>query len=196
MRTHLWFYAFDSTSRCCLSLIFINEKKGAGEISELWSRTKKTTSIGWESKHKKSSEFPPEWRHGRMKHIHSSSTSSINKTSHLVGPIESFSLAVFVKLRSKLFFCRIRFEFLHSAHRIFTDVNFISPVFSRCMKRSGGWGVEGKYSFMCGRWVGGWEPETRKTRTEIYKCEEFWLLSFNRFWKLTVKSAAEKKKIK
>ena len=40
------------------------------------------------------------------------------------------------------------------------------------------------------------ERETRKTRMEIYKSEKFWLVSFNRFWKLTVISAAEIKQEK
>lgn len=80
--------------------------------------------------------------------------SSINKTSHPAGPIESFLKVVFVKLRLDVF-CRISFRAVHSPYRISIDVNLVSPVFHRCIKQSSGWGMEGWFSFMCGRWESG-----------------------------------------
>lgn len=108
--------------------------------------------------------------------------SSINKTSHRVGPIVSFRLRVLPKLRVKAL---VAFSpsFLHSTHRNFIDVNFISPVFSVA--------AEAKRRVGCGEknfihvWAMGerWE---RRTRMRIYKSENFSLLSFNRIWKLAV----------
>lgn len=187
------------TRRCGLALFFINENALLKfSAFEPRSTEKTTSSVITRTRAAKKRTFTPS--RADVTVVRSANTDAapkaINKTSlrnsQRVGPIESFRKAVWVKLR-RVFVAFVPSLFIPLTESLLTWI----PVFSSLhgsAKEKAEWGEGGGENFIH-VWAMG-ERETRKTRIRIYKSERFWLVSFNRFWKLSVKSAADEKKVK